>query len=83
MSLSHTMSIDEAFVEVEARAREREQALLVAGAIGGPFTIAVYTPLRNAITLGSKAQALLWMTRTARWPSMQQPSAQARACAAS
>ena len=48
------MSIDEAFVEVEARAREREQALLVAGAIGGPFTIAVYTPLRNAITLGSK-----------------------------
>ena len=31
-----------------------ESALLVAGAFGGPFTIALYTPLRNAITLGSK-----------------------------
>ena len=35
-----------------------DQALLAAGAIGGPFTIWLYTPLRNAITLGSQdAQA--------------------------
>ena len=33
---------------------ERERRLLVAGAVGGPFTIALYTPLRNAITLGSQ-----------------------------
>ena len=33
---------------------ENEVALLVAGGLGGPFTISVYTPLRNAITLGSR-----------------------------
>ena len=34
-----------------------EQALLTAGALGGPFTIGLYTPLRNAITLGAKDAA--------------------------
>ena len=33
---------------------EDSTALLVAGALGGPFTIGLYTPLRNAITLGAK-----------------------------
>lgn len=32
-----------------------KEALLFAGCIGGPFTIWMYTPLRNAITLGSQA----------------------------
>jgi hypothetical protein len=31
------------------------ESLLVAGGLGGPFTIWLYTPLRNAITLGSQA----------------------------
>jgi len=35
----------------------RDESLLVSGAIGGPFTILVYTPLRNAITLGSKFES--------------------------
>ena len=30
-----------------------QRALLFAGALGGPCTIAMYTPLRNAITLGA------------------------------
>ncbi|GMI23522.1 hypothetical protein TeGR_g12591 [Tetraparma gracilis] len=34
-----------------------DEALLLSGAVGGPFTILVYTPLRNAITLGSKYSA--------------------------
>lgn len=32
---------------------EEQRALLFAGAVGGPFTIGLYTPLRNAITLGA------------------------------
>jgi hypothetical protein len=32
-----------------------KEALMVAGCAGGPFTIWMYTPLRNAITLGSQA----------------------------
>lgn len=32
---------------------DESTALLLAGALGGPFTIALYTPLRNAITLGA------------------------------
>lgn len=35
----------------------KEKALLLSGGIGGPFTIAIYTPLRNAITLGAKYDA--------------------------
>eukprot|EP01046_Picozoa_sp_COSAG06_P106709 COSAG06_NODE_53000_length_302_cov_1.221675_1_plen_81_part_10 len=31
------------------------ESLLVAGGLGGPFTIWLYTPLRNAITLCSQA----------------------------
>ena len=31
------------------------ESLLLAGALGGPFTIWLYTPLRNGITLGSQA----------------------------
>ena len=34
-----------------------DNALLLSGGLGGPFTIWFYTPLRNAITLGSKYQA--------------------------
>ena len=38
-----------------ANEQSNEQlALLLSGALGGPFTIWFYTPLRNAITLGSK-----------------------------
>lgn len=33
---------------------ERDTALLVAGGLGGPYTIWLYTPLRNAITLGAR-----------------------------
>ena len=33
---------------------DRDRALFVSGALGGPFSIWIYTPLRNAITLGSK-----------------------------
>ena len=35
-------------------ATREERALLAAGALGGPLTIGMYTPLRNAITLGAK-----------------------------
>ena len=37
--------------------KAEERALLLAGALGGPFTIGLYTPLRNAITLGAKDPA--------------------------
>ena len=36
------------------RSAAEERAILVAGAVGGPFTIGLYTPLRNAITLGAQ-----------------------------
>ncbi|GMH77374.1 hypothetical protein TrST_g9176 [Triparma strigata] len=33
---------------------ERDRVLLLTGGLGGPFTIMLYCPLRNAIALGSK-----------------------------
>lgn len=35
----------------------QSKQLLLAGALGGPLTIGLYTPLRNAITLGAKDAA--------------------------
>ena len=35
----------------------QSKQLLLAGGIGGPLTIGLYTPLRNAITLGAKDAA--------------------------
>lgn len=36
-----------------AETTSTQRALLLAGAVGGPVTIGLYTPLRNAITLGA------------------------------
>lgn len=49
------MNADAAAASEAKKADER--ATLLAGALGGPFTIAVYTPLRNAITLGAQDAA--------------------------
>ena len=49
-----------------------ERALFLSGALGGPLTIGMYTPLRNAITLGAKdplasARILYWRTVEKGW----------------
>lgn len=36
------------------RLARRERALMLGGLVGGPLSILLYTPLRNAITLGAK-----------------------------
>ena len=41
----------------EMSTTSQSKQLLLAGALGGPLTIGLYTPLRNAITLGAKDAA--------------------------